>query len=72
MAEEAVPPAPTAAGPDEESLRAALAGVIDPELGADIVELGMVRGVAVDAEGAVEVEIALTVGACGPCPGSGP
>ena len=45
-------------------MRAALAGVIDPELGADIVELGMLRGVTVRPGGAVEVEIALTVAGC--------
>jgi ATP-binding protein involved in chromosome partitioning len=50
--------------PDEGSVRGALSGVIDPELGADIVELGMVRSVAVSAEGAVSVEVALTVSGC--------
>ena len=45
-------------------MRAALAGVIDPELGADIVELGMLRGLEVGADGAVTVEIALTVAGC--------
>ena len=45
-------------------MRAALAGVIDPELGADIVELGMVRGVEVAPDGAVTVEVALTVAGC--------
>jgi len=49
--------------PTEEAVRAALASVIDPELGADIVELGMVRGVEVDG-GVVSVEVALTVAAC--------
>jgi len=44
-------------------VRAALAGVIDPELGADIVELGMVRGIEVEG-GDVRVEVALTVAAC--------
>ncbi|MGD0320109.1 MAG: Mrp/NBP35 family ATP-binding protein [Acidimicrobiales bacterium] len=42
----------------------ALAGVIDPELGADIVELGMLREVTVGADGLVEVEVALTVSGC--------
>ena len=45
------------------AVRAALAGVVDPELGTDIVELGMVRGIEVDGE-AVTVEVALTIAAC--------
>jgi ATP-binding protein involved in chromosome partitioning len=54
-------PAP---GPTEEQVRAALRGVIDPELGADIVELGMVTAVRLGGGGAVEVEVALTVAGC--------
>jgi ATP-binding protein involved in chromosome partitioning len=50
--------------PTEEAVRHALRGVVDPELGDDIVELGMVRGLSVDAAGAVEVEVALTVAGC--------
>ena len=41
----------------------ALRGVFDPELGADVVELGMVRGVDV-ANGLVTVHLALTIAAC--------
>ena len=41
----------------------ALAGVVDPELGADIVELGMVRDIEIQG-GLVSVEVALTVAAC--------
>ena len=41
-----------------------LAGVIDPELGSDIVDLGMLRNVEVGAEGLVEVEVDLTVSGC--------
>jgi ATP-binding protein involved in chromosome partitioning len=50
--------------PTEDQVRAALRGVVDPELGADIVELGMVNGVTVDADGRVGVEVALTVAGC--------
>ena len=41
-----------------------LRGVIDPELGADIVALGMVTGASVDRTGTARVEIALTTVAC--------
>jgi ATP-binding protein involved in chromosome partitioning len=54
-----VPPLPT---PDD--VLAALRGVIDPELGADIVELGMARGATVDADGAVVVDVVLTTAGC--------
>ncbi len=40
-----------------------LRGVVDPELGSDIVELGMVRGVTV-ADGVASVGLALTIAAC--------
>ncbi|HEX4245419.1 MAG TPA: iron-sulfur cluster assembly protein, partial [Acidimicrobiales bacterium] len=50
--------------PTAETVRQALAGVIDPELGASIVDLGMVRAVEVSAAGLVEVEVALTIAGC--------
>ncbi|MFN8017009.1 MAG: Mrp/NBP35 family ATP-binding protein [Acidimicrobiales bacterium] len=52
-------PAPTAA-----DLVQLLRGVIDPELGSDVVELGMVRDAAIDDAGAVTVTIALTTSGC--------
>ncbi|HVC70311.1 MAG TPA: Mrp/NBP35 family ATP-binding protein [Acidimicrobiales bacterium] len=52
------------AAPAEASVRAALLGVIDPELGDNIVDLGMLRGVTVHPDGRVEVEVALTIAGC--------
>ena len=43
---------------------AVLGTVIDPELGADIVSLGMVPGVSVGDDGVVDVGIKLTIGGC--------
>lgn len=51
-------------GPSREALLDALRGVIDPELGDNIVDLGMMRSVAAHEGGRVEVEIALTIAAC--------
>lgn len=46
-----------------DDIEAALRGVIDPELNADIVELGMVSGINLDGSHAA-IGIALTVAAC--------
>ena len=58
-----VPVPDAGAPPTQEAIREALAGVIDPELGTDIVELGMVRAVEIDG-GVVSIEVALTIAAC--------
>ena len=47
----------------EEQAREALSGVMDPELGHNLVELGMVRNLQVD-EGQVSFDLALTILAC--------
>ena len=50
--------------PTTDDVRGMLAGVLDPELHASIVDLGMVHDVAVSAEGDVTVKVALTTAAC--------
>lgn len=54
----------TASPPDPEAITELLRGVVDPELGSDIVDLGMLRQVTVDDEGAVTVTVALTTAGC--------
>ena len=56
-------PDPSGAAPTEDDVRAALCNVMDPELGADIVDLGMVTSIQVDG-GRVEVGVALTIAGC--------
>jgi len=48
---------------DEAAVRDALRGVVDPELWANIVDLGLVRSIGVDA-GSVTVDLVLTVPGC--------
>jgi ATP-binding protein involved in chromosome partitioning len=50
--------------PTSTDVLAALRGVIDPELGSDIVDLGMARSAEVQADGSVDVTVALTTAGC--------
>jgi ATP-binding protein involved in chromosome partitioning len=50
--------------PTQDEILGALRGVIDPELGSDIVELGMARRATVDDQGAATVTVALTTAGC--------
>ena len=67
------PQPPTGAGPpalpdhpppENEDVLRLLRDVIDPELGSNIVELGMVQGTEVDPTGKVTVTVALTTMGC--------
>ena len=53
-----------AALPTVDDVMGVLRGVIDPELGSDIVELGMARDAVVNPDGLVEVTVALTTAGC--------
>lgn len=48
----------------EEQIKEALRSVIDPELRRSIVELGMVRSIAISDEGVVDVKVSLTTPGC--------
>jgi ATP-binding protein involved in chromosome partitioning len=50
--------------PTSEEVFGLLRGVVDPELGSDIVDLGMAKAVAVADDGTVTVTIALTTEGC--------
>ncbi len=58
------PPAGTAAAPTAEQVVELLRAVVDPELGSDIVTLGMVPAVEVSPDGVVTVGVKLTIGGC--------
>ncbi|MEZ5738567.1 MAG: iron-sulfur cluster assembly protein [Burkholderiaceae bacterium] len=50
--------------PDDDAVREALRGVEDLEAGMNIVDLGLVYGIEVDAEQGVLVDITMTTAAC--------
>lgn len=50
--------------PSVAAVRRMLEGVMDPELHANIVELGMVRDIEITTEGLVTIEVALTTAGC--------
>ncbi|GAB3622096.1 metal-sulfur cluster assembly factor [Mariniluteicoccus endophyticus] len=58
------PTAATGAKPDMEQLTEALKDVVDPELGINVVDLGLVYGLHVDDDNAVTVDMTLTSAAC--------
>ena len=50
--------------PIENQVMGALENVIDPELGIDLVNLGLIYGVAMDEDGVVNVKMTLTTMGC--------
>lgn len=52
------------ATPSPDDVMALLRGVVDPELGSDIVDLGMAKGARVADDGTVTLTIALTTAGC--------
>ena len=54
----------TVEAPAEEAIRNALRGVIDPELGDNVVDLGMVQRIDIDTENNVAITVALTTAGC--------
>jgi len=50
--------------PEVDDLLEALRDVVDPELGINVVDLGLVYGVSIDAERVATVDMTLTSAAC--------
>jgi metal-sulfur cluster biosynthetic enzyme len=69
-ADAAGPAAPEGAGitaeltKDQEDVLEALRDVVDPELGINVVDLGLIYGVDVDAERIATIDMTLTSAAC--------
>ena len=64
VANESSAAATTVAPPDVDTVMEALRSVIDPELGSDVVSLGMIPSVDVAGDGTVSVAVKLTIGGC--------
>jgi metal-sulfur cluster biosynthetic enzyme len=54
----------TSTSPDIEDLTEAMRDVVDPELGINVVDLGLVYGISVDAANAATIDMTLTSAAC--------
>jgi metal-sulfur cluster biosynthetic enzyme len=58
------PAVPLAATSENEDILEALRDVVDPELGINVVDLGLVYGITLDAERNVAIDMTLTSAAC--------
>jgi metal-sulfur cluster biosynthetic enzyme len=56
--------APGPAGTDIEDVLEAMRDVVDPELGVNVVDLGLVYGAAIGEDGAATIDMTLTSAAC--------
>jgi metal-sulfur cluster biosynthetic enzyme len=61
---EVTPELPGELTPEQEDVLEALRDVVDPELGINVVDLGLVYGVDVDAERVATIDMTLTSAAC--------
>ena len=70
LVQDDLPPTPAADGaatsakPAEEDVYEALKDVVDPELGINVVDLGLVYGLHIDDDSSVTVDMTLTSAAC--------
>ena len=55
---------PAASGPSTEEVLEALRDVVDPELGVNVVDLGLVYGVTLDEDNVATIDMTLTSAAC--------
>lgn len=55
---------PTSAVPEEGKVWEALRAVIDPEIGLNIVDLGLIYDLGITSEGTVRIEMTLTTPGC--------
>ena len=64
LAGETAQPGGVAATPENEDLLEALRDVVDPELGVNVVDLGLVYGVTLGGDGVATIDMTLTSAAC--------
>ena len=57
-------PQAAAEGTDPEDVLEALRDVVDPELGINVVDLGLIYGLALGEDGAATIDMTLTSAAC--------
>ena len=64
LAQEVAPDVAPALTPETEDLLEALRDVVDPELGVNVVDLGLVYGVTVEEDRSATIDMTLTSAAC--------